>query len=245
MGMPIRFLPLGIWIIVLLLALTAGAAEPKFPALSGRVVDEANILSAAAEQRLTGMLAAHEQTTGEQVVIVTLSSLQGFPIEDFGYRLGRAWGIGEKGKNTGALLIIVPKERQVRIEVGYGLEGRLTDAISRAIIERDLLPAFRQGDFDRGVVAGTAALLGALGGDPKNTIPVTKSEPGDDPLSALVLLVLIFFVVFGLFGRRRGMWIGPMVGGIWSAGGSSRNDSFGGFSGSGGSFGGGGASGRW
>ena len=159
----IGFLPLGIWIVVLLLASIAGAAEPNFPALSGRVVDEANILSAAAEQRLTGMLAAHEQATGEQVVVVTLPSLQGFPIEDFGYRLGRAWGIGEKGKNTGALLIIVPKERQVRIEVGYGLEGRLTDAISRAIIERDLLPAFRQGDFDRGVIAGTAALLGAWG----------------------------------------------------------------------------------
>jgi uncharacterized protein len=245
MRTPIRFVPLGIWIIVLLLASTAGAAEPKFPALSGRVVDDANILSTAAEQRLTGMLAAHEQATGEQVVIVTLPSLQGFPIEDFGYRLGRAWGIGEKGKNTGALLIIAPKERQVRVEVGYGLEGRLTDAISRAIIERDLLPAFRQGDFDRGVVAGTAALLGALGGDPKNAIPVTKSEPSEDPLSAIVLLVLIFFVVFGLFGRRGGMWIGPMVGGIWSAGGSSRNDSFGGFSGGGGSFGGGGASGRW
>ena len=223
----------------------AWAAEPRFPPLTGRVVDDATILSAATEEKLTGMLAAHEQATGEQVVVVTLASLQGWPIEDFGYRLGRAWGIGEKGKNTGALLIIAPKERTVRIEVGYGLEGKLTDALSRAIIERDLVPAFRQGDFDRGVLAGTAALLGALGGDPKAiAVPAERSQQ-DDPLAALFLLVLIFFVVFAVFGRR-GHRVGPVVGGLWSAGGRSSSGSFGGgFSGGGGSFGGGGASGRW
>ena len=149
------------------------------------------------------------------VVVVTLASLQGWPIEDLGYRLGRAWGIGEKGKNTGALVIIAPKERAVRIEVGYGLEGKLTDALSRAIIERDLVPAFRQRDFDRGVLAGTQAVLGALGGEPKATaVPAERSQQ-DDPLSALFLLILIFFVVFAVFGRR-GHWVGPVIGGIWS-----------------------------
>jgi uncharacterized protein len=237
---------LTIWIALLVIAYSAWAAEPKFPALTGRVVDQAGVLTAGMRERLTAMLAAQEQQTGEQVVVVTLASLQGLPIEDFGYRLGRAWGIGEKGKNTGALLIIAPKERAVRIEVGYGLEGRLTDALSRAIIERDIVPAFRQGDFDRGVLAGTAALLGALGNPPaaEASRQPEAARQGDDITSALLLLGVIIFVAFHLFGRRHGPWIGPMGGGMWSAGGRS-NDSFGGFSGGGGSFGGGGASGRW
>ncbi len=240
-----------IWLAILILAGGAWAAEPQFPALTGRVVDQAGILSAATRERLTEMLAAHEKASGEQVVIATLASLQGLPIEDFGYRLGRAWGIGEKGKNTGALLIIAPKDREVRIEVGYGLEGRLTDAISRAIIERDIVPAFRRGDFDRGVVAGTKALLGALGGEPGAAAPLSRSqgqgqEPEDNPFSGLFLLAFILIVVFGMFRGRNRSWIGPMAGGIWSSGGRSSGDGgFGGFSGGGGSFGGGGASGRW
>jgi len=245
MRFPVLFARLFVPYIALSIVVGAAwAAEPHFPPLTGRVVDEAGILSAATEEKLTAMLAAHEQATGEQVVVVTLASLQGWSIEDLGYRLGRAWGIGEKGKNTGALVIIAPKERAVRIEVGYGLEGKLTDALSRAIIERDLVPAFRQRDFDRGVLAGTQAVLGALGGELKATaVPAERSQQ-DDPLSALFLLILIFFVVFAVFGRR-GHWVGPVVGGIWSAGGRSSNGDFGGFSGGGGSFGGGGASGRW
>lgn len=236
---------LGLCFAVLGVVGAAWAADTQFPPLSGRVVDQAGILSAATRDRLTGMLAAHEEATREQVVVVTLASLQGLPIEDFGYRLGRSWGIGEKGKNTGALLIIAPKDRAVRIEVGYGLEGRLTDAISRAIIERDIVPAFRQGNFDRGVLAGTAALLGALGGTPTaHAAPQPNAQgQGEDVLSALFVLIIIFLVVF--FGRRRSFWLGAMAGGIWSAGGRSNDDSFGGFSGGGGSFGGGGASGRW
>ncbi len=250
MGMPAHPVRrLALWIALLVVAGAAWAAELQFPPLSGRVVDQAGILSAATRDSLTAMLAAHEQATREQVVIVTLASLQGFPIEDFGYRLGRSWGIGEKGKNTGALLIIAPKERTVRIEVGYGLEGRLTDAISRAIIERDIVPAFRQGNFDRGVVAGTAALLGALGGAP-TTDAVRKPDArgqGENGVSALFILIVILLVVYHLRGRRHGYWSGTIAGGTWSV--SSRSsdssDSSGGFSGGGGSFGGGGASGRW
>ena len=106
----------------------------------------------------------YEQATGEQVVVVTLKSLDGYPIEDFGYQLGRYWGIGQKGKNTGAMLIVVPSERKVRIEVGYGLEGKLTDAISRTIIEGDIVPNFRRGDYNAGVLAGTESILSVLGG---------------------------------------------------------------------------------
>ena len=125
---------------------SAVAAGPNFPVLSGRVVDDAGILNDGTIQNLTGMLEKHEQATGEQVVVVTLKSLGGYAIEDYGYQLGRKWGIGQKGKNTGAMLIVVPGEHKVRIEVGYGLEGKLTDAISRTIIDDDILSNFRRGD---------------------------------------------------------------------------------------------------
>ena len=141
----------------LLLALSAvRAAEPEFPPLTGRVVDAADILSAPVREQLTQMLARQQASTGQQVVVVTLKSLQGFTIEEFGYQLGRHWGIGEKGQNNGALLIVAPNERKVRIEVGYGLEDRLTDAESRTIIDQQMLPLFRQGDFSAGTLQGAA-----------------------------------------------------------------------------------------
>jgi uncharacterized protein len=124
----------------------AVAAEPNFPVLSGRVVDDAGVLNDGTIQNLTGMLEKHEQATGEQVVVVTLKSLGGYAIEDYGYQLGRKWGIGQKGKNTGAMLIVVPGEHKVRIEVGYVLEGKLTDAISRTILDDDILSNFRRDD---------------------------------------------------------------------------------------------------
>jgi uncharacterized protein len=225
---------------------SAVAAEPVFPALSGRVVDEAGLLSPADRERLTSQLVAHEGATGQQVVVVTVRSLQGYPIEDFGYRLGRAWGIGEKGKNTGALLIVAPNERAVRIEVGYGLEGLLTDALSRSIIERDILPAFRQGQFARGIMDGTSAMLVALGGSA--TAPSRNASPvpaANDDFVPLIFIAFILFVVIIRFhyGRGGGVWIVP-GGGAWSSG-SGGGFSGGGFSGGGGSFGGGGASGKW
>jgi uncharacterized protein len=234
----------------LLLAFAVAAAEPRFPALTGRVVDEAGLLSPATRERLTERLAEHERATGEQVVVVTLPSLQSYPIEDFGYRLGRHWGIGEKGKNTGALLIVAPRERAVRIEVGYGLEERLTDASSRAIIEQDILPEFRRGNFEAGILAGTTAMLAVLGGAaraPPAKHPAQEQSP-QDILSAIIVMLVIFFFLARLFGRRRAGWVvGPPLGGVWTSRGGwgDRGGGGGGFSGGGGSFGGGGASGRW
>ncbi len=133
------------------LSLTQAQAGPSFPPLSGRVVDEAGVLSDSARSELDGILAGDEKEFGgRQIVVVTLKSLQGTTIEDYGYQLGRHWGIGQKGKNNGALVIVAPNEHAARIEVGYGLEGDLTDARSRLIIERTMLPAFRRGDYDRG-----------------------------------------------------------------------------------------------
>jgi uncharacterized protein len=238
-------------ILLLWFAIAAHAAEPNFPVLSGRVVDDAGILNGETIEKLTGMLEQHEQATGEQVVVVTLKSLGGYSIEDYGYRLGRNWGIGQKGKNTGAILIVVPSEHKVRIEVGYGLEGKLTDAISRSIIESEIVGNFRRGDFNAGVLAGTASILTVLGGRPVTGSDAETANGSPGPAGttsgwSFPLLMVIFFIFmlirslfrprYGLYRRGYGTYGGGFGGG--SGGG-------GGFSGGGGSFGGGGASGSW
>jgi len=243
-------------ILVAVIAASPGlAAEPKFPALSGRVVDNANVLTSSMQTELTDMLAAHERATGEQVVVVTLESLQGYPIEDYGYQLGRYWGIGQKGKNTGAILIVAPKEHKVRIEVGYGLEGKLTDAISRTIIESDIVPNFRRNDFNGGVLAATTSILRVLGGESvqssaESSTPMDKHDLVPDELILLALAVWIIMVIildrvgsskYFLHSARRSFGSGGYSGG----GGGFSGGGGGGFSGGGGSFGGGGASGSW
>src|SRR5471032_1595058 len=137
-------------------------AAPKFPALTGRVVDDANILSGETKADLTGKLAALEARTSRQLVVVTIPSLGGYEISDYGYQLGRAWGIGQAKLNNGILLIVAPTEHKTRIEVGYGLEPIVTDALSSVIIQTQMLPQFRKGDFNAGVEAGADALIQQL-----------------------------------------------------------------------------------
>ena len=151
-------------LMLLALVLTAGAQSLKFPELSGRVVDQANILDASTKAALTEKLRALEERTTNQLVVVTLASLQGTSIEDYGYQLGRQWHIGQKDKNNGALLIVAPNERKVRIEVGYGLEGSLTDAVTKLIIENSILPRFRANDFAGGITRGTDDIVAVLSG---------------------------------------------------------------------------------
>lgn len=238
-------------------------AAPQFPPLTGRVVDDAGLLSAGQRQQLTGWLAQFETATKRQVVVATVKSLQGYAIEDYGYQLGRFWGIGEKDKNTGAILLIAPSERKVRIEVGYGLEGELTDAISSTIINQDILPAFRQGKYGEGILAGTAAVLQALGWNgasaaiPPPSRPVeAKGAWGFVPM--LLFLVMIWIVFWRVFRHGAGPGGGAMAmlgyglgamsgsGMRFGSGGGTGGGGFGGgFSGGGGSFGGGGASGSW
>ena len=122
-----------------------------FPPLTGRAVDEAGILDPSTKEALERKLANFERTTTGQFVVVTLESLQGTSIEDYGHQLGRHWGIGQKDKNSGVLLIVAPNERKVRIEVGYGLEGNLTDAVSKLIIENSILPRFKAHDYPGGI----------------------------------------------------------------------------------------------
>jgi uncharacterized protein len=145
-----------------------GAAAPAartapagydFPVLTGRVVDSANLLPVADRTALTNKLTALEKRTGHQFVVVTIRSLGGHKIEDYGVTLGRTWGIGRKDINDGVLLIVAPTEHQVRIEVGYGFEKALRDEKTAAIINQAILPAFKAGDFPRGIAAGVDGVI--------------------------------------------------------------------------------------
>src|SRR5262249_45343900 len=156
---------LGSSALLLVAWIAAAAAALTFPQLTGRVVDDAGILDTATKADLDRKLADFESKTTGQLVVVTLKSLQGTSIEDYGYQLGRHWGIGQKEKNSGALLIVAPNQRQVRIEVGYGLEGTLTDAISKLIIENSILPRFKAGDFAGGISRGVDDIIQVLSGD--------------------------------------------------------------------------------
>ncbi|MGD9845457.1 MAG: YgcG family protein [Variibacter sp.] len=259
-----RVYPLTCLIVVALFCATTLAYALTFPPLTGRVVDEAGILDAATTQSLTSKLAAMEAKSGDQLVVVTLKSLQGTSIEDYGYQLGRSWGIGQKGVNNGALLIVAPTERKVRIEVGYGLEGALTDAVSKFIIENAILPRFRAGDFAGGITRGADDIIQVMSGDAEEFKRRAAQRPDDAPpsidLGTLILLGIVIFIIFmsirgggsggfGPGGRRRRGYNGPIFipsGGSWSSGSSGGfGGGGGGFSGGGGSFGGGGSSGSW
>jgi uncharacterized protein len=140
----------------------SATADPSLPRLSGRVVDDAGILAPAAEARLAAQSAALEREIGAQYVVVTVPDLKGEAIEHFGLRLGRAWGVGHKGKDDGLLMIVAPHERKVRIEVGYGLESRVTDPFAAKVIREDIVPRFVAGDYGGGIAAGSADLIARL-----------------------------------------------------------------------------------
>lgn len=191
-------------------------AAIEFPPLTGRVVDEANLLSPGTRAQLTERLAQHERETSNQVVIVTLNSLQGYVIEDYGYQLGRAWGIGQGKLNNGVVLIVAPNERKVRIEVGYGLDGDLTDIQSHTIIQNVILPRFREGDFETGIVEGADAVLGTLAGTYE---PMPATPQIDSNLSNAVALAF-FALITGklLFGWIRSNAVGASLIGVATAG---------------------------
>lgn len=240
------------------------AGMPPFPALTGPVVDDAHLLPEEVFDQLSQKLAAYSQANGTQLVVVTLPTLNGYPIDDYGYQLGRHWGIGQKGKNNGVLLIVDAGEKQVRIEVGYGLEGTLTDAQSFLIIHNIIRPRFRQGDYAGGITAGSDAILSVLGG---KQLAVEQQQVRDKGGTGFFMFLVLIFVLLPLLramlgrggsgypGRMGGGWLGWLLLGMLSGGGGGgRGGGFGGggfggggggFSGGGGSFGGGGASGGW
>lgn len=240
-----------------------------FPKLTGRVVDAANLLDPAQEIALDARLESLEKQSQRQLVVVTIPDLKGQDIADYGFRLGDHWGIGDKNRDDGALLIVAPQERKVRIEVGYGLEGVMTDALSSRIIRNEIIPYFRKNDFPGGINAGADAIIKLLLLPPEEARALARQAEQSEKKSAnneaVIFLIMfgLFFVLplilSALFGKRGGrayrkgnvpiiLW-GPGPGSGWGGGGSSGGGFGGGFSGGfgggGGGFGGGGASGGW
>jgi uncharacterized protein len=241
-------------------------ATSEFPALSGRVVDDAGVLDAATREALRAKLAAFETKTSHQLVVATVKSLNGNSVEDYANRLFRRWQLGQRGKNNGVLLLHAPSERKIRIEVGYGLEGTLTDAITKFIIQNAISPRFKANDFAGGMTRGVDDIIKVLDGGAEEF----KQQVAARTPPAWLRLVqeawpLLFFLGFGLVGymmhnagrpsrrrSRRGGWaFASPSSDSWSSsssswgsssGSSSSSDSF---SGGGGDSGGGGSSGDY
>lgn len=236
------------------------------------MVDAAGVLSPDQIAALDQQSAAIEQASSRQFVVATIPDLQGYAIEDYGYKLGRFWKIGQDGANNGIILIVAPNDRKVRIEVGYGLEPIMTDALSSMIIRDTIIPKFKSGDLPGGIVAGAAAIaqqmkLPTEAAEQRAVSLVKKarrSDPGGGLVVTFFILIVVFFILPRLFARAGGrryrssggvpiiLW-GPSGGSSWGSGGSSWGSGGGsdwgggggGFSGGGGSFGGGGSSGSW
>ncbi len=247
----------------------------EFPPLTGRVVDLADLLSPEQEAALTAKLEAFEQKSSDQIVVATIPSLNGEVLEDYANKLYRTWALGQKQEDNGVLFLVSRDDRKLRIEVGYGLEGQLTDALSKIIIENTVIPAFRGGDFAGGIAKGTDDIISVVSGDGGELEARAKrnlqTDSGDAPDTVFIVIFGIFFMlIFGsivfsmlahVFGTRVGprhyVWLGINVydsppssggssGGGWSSGsGGGWSSGGGGFSGGGGSSGGGGASGGW
>ena len=203
------------------------AEQLNFPALTGRIVDQAGILSPAVKAELETALAAHENNTTNQVVVVTLKTLGGVNISDYSLKLGRYWGIGQKDKNNGVLLVVAPNDRQVRIEVGYGLEGTITDTFSGVIVDNYIVPEFKKDDMEGGIKIGAQKIVALLDGDEvvKKDIEKLSEFPVEGYVilfGALLLLVRNFFGMVGqvcamigvsaFAGGAISLWAAPRLG---------------------------------
>jgi uncharacterized protein len=240
-------------VFVALLCTLATAFALTFPSLTGRVVDQANIIDSATRDAIERKLADLETKSVIQLVVATVTSLEGQEIEPYANQLFRKWQLGEKANNNGILLLVAPTERRVRIEVGYGLEGTLTDALSKVIITNAITPRFEAGDFSGGISRGVDDIITVLTTDAsewqKRPALRLDAQQTVDPGSWVLIIGLIILVAllivspgFRWFFFNVALNILLSSGGASSCGGSS---SGGGFSGGGGSSGGGGASGSW
>jgi uncharacterized protein len=235
--------------IVAAVLVTLAAARARAGALpdkpTERVNDAAGILSAAAKSSIEAKLAAYERETSNQIVVATIPTLGGEEINDFTNRLFERWGLGQKGRDNGVLLLVAMEDRKARIEVGYGLEDRLTDALSRRILEERLFPAFREKQFASGISEACDGIIQATQG----AYVARARERRGNSVPPLVIIFVVIVVLIILFGLQRGGTLGRgggsgfyRSGPLWWGGGGG---GFGGFSGGGGMSGGGGASGSW
>ena len=231
------------------------------PQLKGRINDNAGMISTPAESELTRYLQAVEEKNGAQIVVLTVKSLEGESIEDFSIRVTEKWKQGNADQNNGVLLLVALKEKKIRIEVGYGLEGELTDIKSGFIIREIIQPAFKAGNFDAGIAAAVQTIGGIVAGNITiSNSDLQKSRQSRSSGGGAFNFFFFFLIIAGssLLRRRRvggsfgrALFWGAMLGGRpyhssrSSMGGFSSGGGFGGFSGGGGGFGGGGASGGW
>jgi len=214
------------------------------PYLSNRVVDEAHILPDAAELRIQQYLKSYAVKSGHQVVVLTIDSLQGEVLEEYSLKVVEQWQLGKKGQDNGVLLLVAKKDRKIRIEVGYGLEGSLTDLKANRIIRNVIVPAFKNGNYVVGIEKGVVAIIGTLGGSYEPPIEKRSKARGKNNLLFFILILLSFFL--SIFARLRSGRSSSAYYGSHSYGrGRGSFGSGGGFSGGGGSFGGGGSSGSW
>jgi uncharacterized protein len=181
-----------------------GAAGQDVPPLTGRVVDRADVLSVQAERELTALLASHEEATGNQVAVLTIPSLQGAVLEDYALEVARRWALGEAGRDNGVLLLVAIEDRKLRIEVGYGLEGDLPDAVASRIIRREITPQFRAGDYEGGIRAGIMAILGTIEGT--YTPPAAQEEAPPFWFGLLFMILPLFFALQALFSPGCIRW---------------------------------------
>jgi len=197
---------------LLLAAVPSGAVD--VPYLTGRVLDNAEILKPATRERVSALAKAHEDRTTDQIAVLTIPTLGGESVEEFAVRVFEAWKLGQKGKDNGVLVVVAPKDRKMRIEVGYGLEGTLPDVAASRIIRNVMTPAFKDGDFDRGIEDGVAAIVAQLEGraatagttasfadtstssDGKSTF---KIEGPEIPWYMRILLGCFIFGIIGVF----------------------------------------------
>jgi len=232
------------FLILLQLLLPLAASALEVPELRGYVNDYAGMISPSTGAQLAEKLKAFEESDSTQIVILTIPSLEGEPIEDVGIKVAESWKIGQKGKDNGILLLVSKQERKMRIEVGRGLEGRLTDLTAGRIIDLVITPRFRAGDLDGGFTAGVSALIGAMRGEFQ-----ADARRSPRPPRLWTAFVFGFFILFALAASRASRKVtrrGDHAGGWYSGGGGGLGSSFGGgFGGGGGDFGGGGSSGNW
>lgn len=229
-------------------------AEPRLPDRVLLVVDDANVISADKEKLLLDALLGFRQTQHREISVVTIPDLQGYDIADFGHQLGRRYGLGQNGRDDGALLIVAPNEMKVRIEVGAGVRPLLTEDVADQIIDTWVLPSFRQGDIDKGVLDGTGAIFAQLERTPEEATAIAEQarieqaqaeeDEGFPWLGLAVLLALVFlWPLLRSVGGILGLFAGTIS--LIGGGGGSKGGGYGGFGGGGGGFNGGGASGRW
>jgi uncharacterized protein len=236
------------------------AAEVMPPAPKQYFNDYAGVVPPAAAQQMNAQLEQFERDTSSQIVCAVFPKMESdSSIEDYTVRVAQSWKVGQKGTNNGAVLFVFIQDRAMFLQVGYGLEGALPDALAKQIIENEIKPHFRQGNYQSGLQAGVNAILAAVRGEYKGTGRTVAERsgrsPGNGGIGALVFALLLLVFLFKALtrvgrghvyhGRGHRSWGGGWGGGSWGGGGWSGGGGGGGFSGGGGSFGGGGAGGRW